>query len=144
MKKDFALPVTFLSIISLTSLLSRPAAQVRAARTFTPPHPSISKAVAFDRSPAVRAMQRISTMSALPFSADTEIRPERGPVPISKGFSGDAAVQPSRRAPLSNAAIIPTPLLSFDGLGNLDNLLPFASRRLTAISLVMIGVPRGK
>jgi hypothetical protein len=121
-KGVFALSVTILSAISLTIFfVSRPAAQVRTAHTFTPPQPVFSKAVAFDRSPAVRTMQRVSTMSALSFSTDAEIRPERGPVPTSKGFSGDGAVQRSMLAPLITAATIPTPLLTFDGLGNLDN-----------------------
>src|SRR5215469_1915152 len=120
-KGVFALSVTILSAISLTIFVSRLAAQVRAARTFTAPQPVFSKAVAFDRSPAVRAMQRVSTMSALSFSTDAEIRPERGRVPTSKGFSGDGAVQRSILAPLVTAATIPTPLLTFDGLGNLDN-----------------------
>jgi len=120
-KGVFALSVTILSAISLTIFVSRLAAQVRAARTFTAPQPVFSKAVAFDRSPAVRTMQRVSTMSALSFSTDAEIRPERGRVPTSKGFSGDGAVQRSILAPLVTAATIPTPLLTFDGLGNLDN-----------------------
>jgi hypothetical protein len=120
-KRIFALSPTILTIIILTSLIPGPAAQVRVSRTFTPPHPKFSKAVAFDRSPAVRNIARTSRMSAVPFSVDREIRPERGPIPKSRGFSGDAAVQSSRRAALTDAATIPTPLLSFDGLGNLDN-----------------------
>jgi hypothetical protein len=120
-KRVFALSVTFLALVSLTCLLSRAGAQERVSPTFTPPHPQFSKAVAFDRSPAVRNMRRTSRMSIVPFSVDREIRPERGPIPKSEGFSADAALQPSMRAALSNAATIPTPLLNFDGLGNLDN-----------------------
>jgi hypothetical protein len=120
-KTVFALSLTILTIISLTSLIPGPAAQVRVSRTFTPPHAKVSKAVAFDRSPAVRNLSRTSRMSAVPFSVDREIRPERGPIPKSKAFAGDAALQPSMQAALSNAATIPTPLLNFDGLGNLDN-----------------------
>jgi hypothetical protein len=120
-KRVFALSMTILTMISLTNLIPGSDAQVRISGAFTPPKPKFSKAVAFDRSPAVRKIVRTSRMSALSLPVDREIRPERGPVPKFKRFSGDAAVQPSLRAALTNAATIPTPLQSFDGLGNLDN-----------------------
>jgi len=120
-KRVFAASVTILTIISLTNLIPGSAAQVRVLGPSTLPKPKFSKAVAFDRSPAVRNIVGTSRMSALSLSVDREIRPERGPIAKSKGFSGDAAVQPSMRTALANAATIPTPLQSFDGLGNLDN-----------------------
>jgi hypothetical protein len=120
-KPGFALSVTTLTIASLTSLLPGSAAQVHVSAAFTPPEPEFSKALAFDRSPVVRNIVGTSRMSALPLAVDREIRPERGPIPNFKPFSGDAAVQPSMRAAVTNAATIPTPLQSFDGLGNLDN-----------------------
>src|SRR5215472_4227476 len=120
-KTVFALSVTIVTIISLTTLIPGPVAQVHVSHRFTPPYPRFSKAVAFDLSPAVRNLVRTSRMSALSSSVDREIRPERGPIPKSKRFSGDAAVQPSMPAALTNFATIPTPLLNFDGLGNLDN-----------------------
>ncbi|MER3443936.1 MAG: hypothetical protein C4333_07350 [Meiothermus sp.] len=52
-----------------------------------------------------------------------EIRPNRGPLPTDQGFSGDAAVQRAMKPkrPGLQAAAIPAPLLTFEGLSNQDN-----------------------
>ena len=52
-----------------------------------------------------------------------EVRPERGPVVQSKGYSGDAALQA-----LSPAVAIPSPLANFEGLSNQDNFNIFGFR----------------
>ncbi len=52
-----------------------------------------------------------------------EVRPERGPVVQSKGYSGDAALQT-----LSAAVAIPSPLANFEGLSNQDNFNIFGFR----------------
>src|SRR3982074_2703978 len=107
-------------ILSLTGVSSSSAAQVSVPKAVTPPIPKFSKALAFAVSPAVRTLAtvKVSTPSS---QIVREVRPERGPVVRSRGFSGDAAVQKSLRPPLASAATIPTPSLTFEGLKNPDN-----------------------
>ncbi len=92
-----------------------------AART----HPltqKFSAAVAFDVSPALRDLVP-SPKRFAPSSAVLEVRPERGPVVQSKGYSGDAALQA-----LSPVVAIPSPLANFEGLSNQDNFNIFGFR----------------
>jgi hypothetical protein len=56
-----------------------------------------------------------------------EVREERGPVAKDKGFSGDAALQRSEAA-AANGGMIPSPLLTFEGLANQDNFDIFGFR----------------
>jgi hypothetical protein len=98
-----------------------PAAAQSGART-QPLTPKFSQAVAFDVSPALRDLAP-SPKRFAPSSAVLEVRPERGPVIQSKGYSGDGALQL-----LSPAPTIPAPLLTFEGLSNLDNFNVFGFR----------------
>src|SRR6266699_4915784 len=81
-----------------------------------------SAAVAFDVSPALRDLVP-SPKRFAPSSAVLEVRPERGPVVQSKGYSGDAALQA-----LSPVVAIPSPLANFEGLSNQDNFNIFGFR----------------
>src|SRR6266496_3546618 len=101
---------------------SPPAAAQQTARP-QPLTPTFSKAVAFDVSPALRSLPLAKKHVADP-SKLLEIRPERGPRAQSKGYkSGDAALQA-----LSAAVAIPSPLATFEGLSNQDNLDIFGFR----------------
>jgi len=106
--------------LTLTFVLSASAAQVSVPKAAAPPAPKFSKALAFTVSPAVRNLATVK-VSAPSSQIVHEVRPERGPVVRSRGFSGDAAVQKSLRPPLASAATIPSPSLTFEGLKNLDN-----------------------
>jgi hypothetical protein len=90
--------------------------------------PKFSTAVAFDTSAPLRDL----TPAKRKFSSSVllEIRPERGPVALDKGFSGDAAVQTSSQthAALANALAVPSPLLTFEGISNQDNFNIFGFR----------------
>jgi hypothetical protein len=81
--------------------------------------PQFSRAVAFDVSPPMRSLPQTSRTMALSSASLREIRPERGPIPRDRGFSGDAALQ--RLSPAGKTATIPSPLLTFEGLSNQDN-----------------------
>jgi hypothetical protein len=97
--------------------MSPPASAQRTARTQPPP--KFSKAVAFDVSPAVRNLPPATRPSTFPPDTILEVRREpgpEGPEVQSKGYSGDGALQPFSPAPT-----IPAPLLTFEGLSNLDN-----------------------
>src|SRR6266516_4671253 len=101
---------------------SPPASAQPTART-QPLTPKFSGAVAFDASPAVRNLPRAARPLTFPPDTILEVRPERGPVIQSKGYSGDAALQA-----LSPAVAIPSPLATFEGLSNQDNLNIFGFR----------------
>jgi hypothetical protein len=103
---------------------SPPAVAQPTARTHPPLAltPKFSTAVAFDVSPALRDLVP-SPKRFAPSSTVLEIRPERGPVVQSKGYSGDAALQA-----LSPAVAIPSPLANFEGLSNQDNFDVFGFR----------------
>jgi len=121
LKNVFVFAATLLMIASLVGVCPAYAAQAAASKAFTAPAPKFSPAVAFDVSPAVRNLAPAA--SALSSSVVREVRPERGPVVKNRGFSGDAAVQKSGSMRLgpANAATIPNPLLTFEGLRNTDN-----------------------
>jgi len=101
---------------------SPPASAQPTART-QPLTPKFSPAVAFDISPAVRDLPRAAKPLTFPPDTILEVRPERGPVVQSKGYSGDAALQA-----LSPAVAIPSPLANFEGLSNQDNFNIFGFR----------------
>src|SRR5438874_7796846 len=95
---------------------SPPAAAQRTARP-QPLTPTFSKAVAFDVSPALRDLPPAARPLVFDPNKIVEVRPERGPVVQSKGYSGDAALQT-----FSSSLAIPAPLLTFEGLANAANL----------------------
>src|SRR6266516_1250464 len=101
---------------------SPPASAQPTART-QPLTPKFSPAVAFDISPAVRDLPRAAKPLTFPPDTILEVRPERGPVVQSKGYSGDAALQA-----LSPAVAIPSPLANFEGLSNQANFDIFGFR----------------
>src|SRR5437764_6876971 len=93
------------------------------AQATRPTSPKFSNAVAFDVSPALRNLPPRS--KGLPSNFVQEIRPERGPVAVDHGFSGDTAVQLSQ--PTAVPAI-PATLANFEGLSNQDNFNTFGFR----------------
>src|SRR5437899_3503177 len=100
--------------------VSPPAAAQPRPRTH-PLTPQFSKAVAFDVSPAVRSMPRITRPGTYAPDTILEMRPERGESegPIAhrvKDRSRDGALQLFKPAPS-----IPAPLLTFEGMSNQDN-----------------------
>jgi hypothetical protein len=88
------------------------AAQTGTAANAVPRKARISKAVAFDVSPTLRALARHASAPGAP----VRIRQDRGPVPIDRGFAGDAAVQS-----VAGNAHIGAPAANFEGLSNADN-----------------------
>ena len=110
--------IAFATLVSLTILLPT-SATAQATRAASP---KFSNAVAFDVSPALRSLPPRS--KGLPSNFVQEIRPERGPVAVDHGFSGDTAVQLSQ----PTASAIPTTLANFEGLSNQDNFNIFGFR----------------
>jgi hypothetical protein len=76
-------------------------------------HARVSKAVAFDVSPTLRALSR----RAASHPKAHRLPPERGPAVADRGFSGDGAVQSSAPA----APQIGSTIANFEGLSNADN-----------------------
>src|SRR5205823_248310 len=84
--------------------------------------PNFSKAVGFDVSPPVRNLPHIARPRTYPPDTILEMRPERagseGPVAHRLRARGrDGALQLFNPAP----KIIPSPLLTFEGMANQDN-----------------------
>jgi hypothetical protein len=92
-----------------------------------------SKAVAFDVSPTLRELAAASGAKQVPGLANDvrepfEVRPERGPDIVDKGFSGDGAVQRTIGRLNAETPLIPSPGLTFEGLSNQDNFNIFGFR----------------
>src|SRR5437660_6442908 len=106
---------------------SPPAAAQRTARP-QPLTPTFSKAVAFDVSPALRDLPRAARPLVFDPNKIVEVRPERGGSegPQAHGvkpYSADGVLQLFNPAPT-----IPAPLLTFEGMSNLDNFNIFGFR----------------
>jgi hypothetical protein len=89
--------------------------------------PKFSAAVAFDVTGPVRDIAPMSAGArfALPESGLLDVRPERGPVMKDKGFSGDAAVGPTKAAAAAKKGEV---FANFEGLSNTDNFNLFGFR----------------
>lgn len=97
------------------------------------PKPKFSKAVAFDVSPTLRELAAAAGLKVVPGLADDvrepfEIRPERGPDVVDKGYSGDGALQTTIGRVKAQGPLIPSPGLTFEGLANTDNFNVFGFR----------------
>ena len=116
-------------IIGLTGVLATSALSQGRPTTFKAPTPKFSNAVAFDVSPALRDLVP-APKSFAPPSTGLEVRPERGPVPHDKGYSGDGALQTTSQMSAARIGIlsIPAPVVNFEGLRNEDNFNIFAFR----------------
>jgi hypothetical protein len=90
------------------------------------PQPRFSTAVAVDVTPATLRELVARYPRRTPQTGLKEIRPERGPLTVDRGFSGDGAVQPT--GAVGPAAIIPAPTANFEGLSNQDNFTLFGGR----------------
>lgn len=98
---------------------------VRSAGAQGPLQARFANAVAFDKSPALRDLARRPAPIHGVSSAVVDIRPERGPVAVDRGFTGDGALQLRTFAP---ALAAPGTLANFEGLSNQDNFNVFGFR----------------
>jgi hypothetical protein len=88
--------------------------------------PRFSPAVAFDTTPATLRDMVARYPRRTPQTGLKEIRPERGRPAADRGFTGDAAVQPT--GPGAPVPAIPAPVANFEGLSNQDNFTIFGGR----------------
>ena len=109
--------ILILAAAAMAFVAASPPGSPLATTLTVTPSPQFSTAVAFDISPAVRDLPPAARPFALSPATVLEVRPERGPAVQSKGYSGDAALQP-----LSPALAIPAPLLTFEGLAEEPNM----------------------
>jgi hypothetical protein len=116
--------LTAVTIALVAAALAAPASAQSPARA----QPRWSQAVAFDttvgtlRDLAARYPKRSPSER---IQALKEIRAERGPTPVDRGFSGDGAVQARAAQP---APSIPSTIANFEGLSNQDNFAIFGGR----------------
>jgi hypothetical protein len=116
-------PAFFLAAGGALALLLIPGAAF--AQRASVAQPKFSEAVAFDVSGPARDIAPMSGGGrfALPESGLLEVRPERGPVAKDTGFSGDAALHPSKAAAKKGEVFA-----NFEGISNLDNFNLFGFR----------------
>ena len=91
--------------------------------------PQFSDNKAFDVSPALRDLAQKTAPSLSAGAGVLDIRPERGPVSLDKGFSGDGALQ-GNAVPksFSGKSAITPPIANFEGLSNQDNFNLYGGR----------------
>src|SRR6188474_592741 len=104
--------------VGLALLAVSPPAVAQPRPRMHPLTPKFSKAVAFDVSPALRSLQSIARPRTYSPGTMLEIRPESGgPVAHrARARALDGALQILNPMPT-----IPAPLLTFEGLSNVDN-----------------------
>jgi hypothetical protein len=122
-----------LSLVAVFLLVATTgAAQTTPAAKLISPAPQFSTAKAFDVSAPLRDLALAAPLRRAPLAPSQEpfeIRPERGPVAMDQGYSGDGALQGANALRLQGAAAtIPAPLLTFEGLSNQDNFNVFGFR----------------
>jgi len=116
-------PNRLLLALGLTLLLtSLPiASQAAPGHGDTPPTaltPSVGYAVRSDISPALRDMPRIAPDAAAPSPPDTNLR-----LPKALGSDATASPDPALQS-VTGPLAMPSPLTSFDGIGNVNGVLP--------------------
>jgi hypothetical protein len=121
--------LSFMAIIMLVSSVQF----VQAAPTASQGDlgPRFTKAVAFDKSPALRDLAQAAAAQRSPLAgADElrEVRPERGPVVKDSGYTGDGALQDMHASSGISTTAISAPLANFEGLSNVDNFNVFGFR----------------
>jgi hypothetical protein len=136
-RRFFPILATFVLIVSLLGVFPAGAASTdnAPAQVFKAPEPKFSDAVAFDVSPSMRdlaAKKVVALLSAGSPDQVVDVRPDRGPMPADKGFSGDGAIQATSvlQAIFAGPAAltIPEPMVNFEGLSNEDNRTLFGGR----------------
>lgn len=129
-KRSRRIALSLVAVLLLAATAGATQAAPAAGRTSL--SPKFSTAAAFDVSPALRDMARQVSLRAKVYaflSSLVEVRPERGPVGVDRGFSGDGALQAANGlAAASPATTIPAPTASFEGLSNQDNFNIFGFR----------------
>ena len=135
MKKKFVpIIATLILIASLFGVLPVSASPTNSPQQgFKAPKPKFTESIAFDVSPALRNLARQAGPQAAdnPDAEPLDIRPDRGPVVVDNGFSGDGAMNSansSSRLSLNSAMTIPSPLVNFEGISNTDNFNLFGFR----------------
>lgn len=94
-----------------------------AGKTFKAPVPKWSTALAFDLSVPLRDLAKKPLPPGEVPDGD-ESDHDRGPLVSDRGFSGDPAVQAS----IPGTPLIPSPILTFEGVSNQDNFNIFGGR----------------
>ena len=131
-KKIVPLIATLILVASLFGVLPVSASPTNSPQHgFKAPKPKFTEAVAFDVSPALRNLAKQAGPQAAdnPDAEPVDIRPDRGPVAVDNGFSGDGAVNSASLASrLMVNLTIPSSTVNFEGISNQDNFNIFGFR----------------
>jgi hypothetical protein len=132
-KKILPIIATIVMLVSLLGVFPAAASRDSApAQAFKAPQAKFSDAVAFDVSPALRNLTKKAGGQAVddPGAEAVDIRPDRGPNVMDKGFAVDGAVNasPAFKSAAISSASISTPMANFEGISNQDNFNLFGFR----------------
>lgn len=133
-KKVFPVIAMFVLVVSLLGVIPAAASNEAAlSQAFRAPEAKFSEAVAFDVSPAFRDLaKKAGTLAAdVPETEALEIRPDRGPNVVDRGFSGDGALNsagPMLTLSQKTGSTIQPTLANFEGISNQDNFNIFGFR----------------
>ena len=132
-KKVFPIIAVVVMLVSLLGVFPAAASNANApTQTFKAPKPKFTESVAFDVSPAIRDLAKKGGIQASdnPDAEPIDIRPDRGPNAIDRGFSGDGATTAgfAAKSAVSTFATLSAPLANFEGISNQDNFNLFGFR----------------
>ncbi len=135
MRKLFLFGLGLLLLIACSSP-QQDAGQIssQAQPSIKQPNAKFSDAKAFDVSPALRDLAKKAgpTGPSDPNAEPIDIRPDRGPLPQDRGFSGDGALKSVPSLSLQRmglqAAAIGGPITTFEGVSNQDNFNLYGGR----------------
>ena len=129
--------IRFIIVLFLLLAVTAAAASAKSApdKVKFSAQPVFSEAVAFDEIPALSEFARTAPLRLeRPTVQDLlEIRPDRGPVAVDKGYSADGALQAGgarleRQATAQSTTAAPPTLANFEGISNNDNFNIFGFR----------------
>ncbi|HEX6293113.1 MAG TPA: hypothetical protein VFZ66_28285 [Herpetosiphonaceae bacterium] len=115
-RKNRAGRLIFAIVALLTIIATAGAVQAAPQAQRLKPKPTFAKEAAFDKTATLREMAQRPRQPVVP----RELPEERGPVVADRGHSGDGALEAGAEAAVQ-AAQIPAPLITFEGLRNTDN-----------------------
>src|SRR2546423_11785417 len=113
---------------ALVFLAVSPPAVAQPRQRTHPQTPKFSKAVAFDVSPAVRNLPRITRPRTYAPDTILEMRPERGESEGPVAHRAKPRRADGARQLFQPTTTIPAPLLTFEGMSNQDNFNVFGFR----------------
>jgi hypothetical protein len=130
--------VLLMLVAGVTAVSAQPISSVTSSARTQPAvafsaEPTFTSAVAFDVSPPLRDIAAAAALRGLLSGSPQdviEVSPDRGPIVVDQGWSGDGALQSEAllSSQSASAFAIPSPIMTFEGISNADNLALYGFR----------------